>query len=130
MSFFGTDNRPLNSTQQGLVSNPTTGTLLAEVDFNDTMAHINPSTQVTMPVQVQWMIGNQTTQVVFLCDHALSTGLGATGIITQRVLPMSSAQSAQFQSFHDVRQGDRFRIRIETSVTGSVSGSISALVVF
>lgn len=130
MSFFGTGNRSVNSTGVivstggGYITNPTTATLLAEVDCNDTMAHVNVASE---PWQVSWIVGTQTTLATFRLEQALSTGLlmsSAGRDLT--VVMVSSGQSAQFVTKHNVLPGDRFRIRVESSFTGGAAGKIVA----
>lgn len=131
MSGFGTGNHPIVSTQLGTVSNPTTQTLIAEIDFNSTLGYVDArSTEVKHPYQVTWILGNPTTAVIFLLDHALSTGTGSTALISQTAVPMSSGQSAQFQTYHSIGQTDRLRVRIQTSVTTALAGKIIALPLF
>lgn len=129
MSFFGTGNRTINSTgvivsTGGLsISNPTTGTLLAEIDCNDTMAHVKSGGE---PWQVTWIPGVQTTLATFLLEHVLSTGLGSTAFRDRIMVMVSSGQSAQFITKHNVEPGDRFRVRIDSSFTGVASAKIIA----
>lgn len=125
MSFFGWGNRGIESTTVGLQANPSTTTLLAEVDVNGTNASAAAGGQTW---GVMWQLGNLTTVVTFLCDHALSTGTASTDIVNQMVVPMSSANSAQFYTKHTVESSHatRFRVRIASSVTGSVSAKIIA----
>jgi len=123
MSFFGTGNRSINSTTLGVVSNPTTATLVAEIDLNDTMAHVHVNGE---PYQVTWVVGVQTTAAIFQLEQALSTGPGSTAIRDQTVVMVSSGQSAQFVTKHTAQPGDRFRIRVNSSFTGGVAGKIIA----
>lgn len=113
MSFFGTGNQSINSTQLGVVATPTTATLLAEVDLNDTMGHVRAGGE---PYGVTWIVGTQTTLATFLLDHALSTGIGSTALREQTVVEVSSGQSGQFFTKHNVQPGDRFRVRVESTV--------------
>lgn len=123
MSFFGAGNQTINSTTIGLTANPTTAALLAEVDLNSTQfAPLSGGQRF----QVTWIVTAQTTNAVFLCDHALSTGLGATGIITQIPAALSSGNVAQLMTKHNINAGERFRIRVASTFTGSVAGTIIA----
>lgn len=114
MSFFGIGNRTINSTQMGVISTPDTATLLAEVDLNDTMAHVRDGGE---PYGVTWIVGsNGSTRTTFLLDQALSTGVGTTAIRDQTVAVVSSASGAQFYTKHNVFPGDRFRVRVASTV--------------
>lgn len=123
MSFFGWGNAGIESTDIGLQSNVTTSALLAEVDLNGSNATVKRGGAI---YGVTWIVGNQTTAVTFLLDHASSTDVSTSGIRNQTVIPMSSANSAQFYTKHNVVPGDRFRIRVASSVTGTLSGKIIA----
>lgn len=127
--FWAPGNRAVGSTQMGVVSNPTTATLLAEIDFNGTMAGCLSGGQ---SFQATWILGAQTTLAVFLCEHTLSTGLdmstAAASTLTgcQFVVMGSSGQSAQFVTRHKVNPGDRFRVRVNSSFTGGAACYIQA----
>lgn len=123
MSWFGVGNRSVNSASTGLVSNPSTATLIQEIDLNGTNGFCVSGGG---PWQVNWYPGVQTTLAVFRLEHCLSTGLGDTAIRDLTVVQISSGQSAQFVTKHNVEPGDRFRIRIASSITGNVSGKIIA----
>ena len=122
MSFFATGNRTINSTGVGdVTSNPTTGTLIAEIDCNDTLAHVRSGGE---PWQAVWIVGTQTTLATFRLEQTLSTGLGSSAIRDLTLVMVSSGQSAQFVTKHSVEPGDRFRIRVNSSFTGAVAGKI------
>lgn len=129
MSFWGPFDASIQSTQMGVVSNPTTATLIAEVDFNDTMATAKAGGQ---PYQVGWIVGVQTTLATFLLEHSASTGLDmstaaqSTRTGAQTVVMVSSGQSAQFVTKHTIFPGNRLRIRVNSSFTGGVAGTIFA----
>lgn len=123
MSFFGWGNRSYNSPSTGAISNPSTATLIAEVDLNSTMGMVKSG---GAPFQVSWIVGAGTTLATFYFEQALSTGLGDTAIRDHTAVLVSSGQSAQFVTKHNVEPGDRFRIRVGSSLTGSVVGKIIA----
>lgn len=136
MSFFAWGPNSIYSAPStgGPVTNPTTATLLAEIDFN--------SSQVSVPAGgktygVTWIVGVPATVATFLLDHALSTGVGSTGIRRQIVAPVSSNQTIQLFTKHHIDppstansnvqgQGDRLRVRIGSSFTGSAHATIIA----
>ena len=131
MSFFGWGPNSVESSQLGLVTNPTTATLLAEVDLNSSMVHVKAGGQT---FGVTWILSVPTTVATFLCDHALSTGVASTGIRNQIAAPLSSNQTIQLFTKHHVQstqqttaaagQGDRFRVRLASSFTGSAGAKI------
>jgi hypothetical protein len=123
MSFFGTGNRTVNSTGLGdVTSNPTTGTLIAEIDCNSTQATIRRGGE---PWQVTWIVGAQTTLATFRLEQTLSTGLDMSTAGRDLTLVMvSSGQSAQYITKHNVEPGDRFRVRVNSSFQGAVVAKI------
>ena len=123
MSFFGTGNRTINSTgMTGSTAAMTTATLLAEIDCNDTMAHIRAGGE---PWQVTWIVGSGTTGIMFLLEQTLSTGPDmSTAGRDQIPVFVSSGVSAQYVTKHNVLPGDRFHVRVESSVTGRGSAKI------
>lgn len=121
MSFFGWANRGIESTTLGVQVTLSTLTLLAEVDLNGTNASIRSGGEIW---GVTWIVGAPTTGATFLLDHASSTGTGTTGIVNQTVVSVSSGQSAQFYTKHNVNaptsaQGERFRVRVASSVVSA-----------
>ena len=123
MSFFGWGNRSINSPSTGLVANPTTATLIAELDVNGTNGSVRSGGE---PYQVSWILGVATTLATFRCEQCLSTGLGDTAIRDLSVMLVSSGQSAQFITKHNAEAGDRFRVRVASSLTGNVAAKIIA----
>lgn len=116
MSFFGWGNRGIESTTKGVQVTLSTTTLLAEVDLNGSNASIHSGGEAW---GVTWIVGTPTTLATFLLDHALSTGTGTTGVRNQTVVQVSSGQSAQYFTKHNVEPGDRFRVRLESSIVSA-----------
>ena len=124
MSFYGFGNKTINSTTLGVTSNPTTSGMLAEIDFNSSMATVKAG---GAPVQVTWIVGAQTTLATFALEQVFSTGLDiSTAGRDQIIVMVSSGQSAQFVTSHNVEPGDRFRVRAQSSFTGGGSAKIIA----
>lgn len=120
MSFFANGPNSIESTARGVQATLSTATLLAEVDINGTNAFAPSSPQAW---GVSWIVGAQATGATFLLDHAISTGVAATGILNQTVVSVSSQSAGQFFTKHVLNstdvvapQGHRFRIRLQTSV--------------
>ena len=116
MSFFETGNRGIESTTIGVQVTLSTTTLLAEVDLNGTNASVIAGGSVW---GVTWIVGTPSTGAIFLLDHALSTGTDSTGLRNQTVVEVSSGQSGQFFTKHNVTAGDRFRVRVASSIVSA-----------
>ena len=125
MSFFGFGNRTIVSTgQTGSTAAMTTATLLAEIDINSSMATARAGGE---PWLVNWIVGAGTTQVIYLLEHTLSTGLDMSTAGREQIpVFLSSGQTAQYVSKHQVFPGDRFRVRVESTVTGRGAATIFA----
>ena len=124
MSFFGWGTKSINSTTLGVTTNPPTSGLLAEIAFNSSMATARAG---GIPMQVSWIVGTQTTLATFQLEQALSTGLDmSTAGRDQTIVMVSSGQSAQFVTKHTVEVGDRFRVRLNSSITGGAAAKIIA----
>ncbi len=122
MSFFATGNRAIESTTIGVQVTLSTASLLAEVDVNGTNASLYPGGQAW---GVSWIVGAPTTGATFLLDHALSTGVASTAIVNQTVVSLSSGQTGQYFTKHNLEtsqaglQGHRFRVRVASSVVSA-----------
>jgi hypothetical protein len=116
VSFFGWGPNSIESTTIGVQVTVSTQTLLAEVDLNGTNATVKAGGQCW---GVTWIVGTPATLATFLLDHALSTGTASTGIRNQTVVEVSSGQSAQFFTKHQALPGDRFRVRLASSIVSA-----------
>ena len=106
-------NPPIQSTQVAS-SDPSTATLVAEV-----------TGLIDRVYEVRWCVG-ASTGALFRLEHALSSGLGSTGIRDQTMVFTASNQSAEYVFAYKGEVGDRFRVLVNSSFTGSVAGKISA----
>ena len=122
MSFFGWGNRAVESTTIGVQATLSTQSLLAEVDLNGTNATIKAGGEAW---GVTWIVATQTTQATFLFDHASSTLTTTGGLRNQTVVTLSSRNSGQFYTKHNVEPGDRLRVRTESSVTTAAAKIIA-----
>lgn len=113
MSWFGWGPNSIESTTIGVQASLSTASLLAEVDLNGTNASVLAGGQVW---GVTWIVGTPTTLATFLLDHANSTVTTTGGIRNQTVVEVSSGQSAQFFTKHMAFPGDRFRVRLASSI--------------
>lgn len=106
-------NPPLQSTQAAS-SDPSTSTLIAEIQGLKDAYY-----------EVRWAVG-ASTGALFRLEHALSSGLGSTGIRDQTMVFTGSNQTSEFIFGYKAETDDRFRVLVNSSFTGSVAGKISA----
>ena len=116
---------PINSTggssADGLETNPSTATLIAEVD----------STQLAQVAlggslyQVTYIIG-ASTNVTWMLEQALSTGLGSTAVRDRTYIQTPTGQSGQYILTYKLERGDRIRCRLQSAITGFATAKISA----
>ena len=116
MSWFGWGPNSIESTDIGVKTTLSTQSLLAEVDLNGTNASVRAGGQTW---GVTWIVGTPTTLATFLLDHATSTATSTSGIRNQTVVEVSSGQSAQFFTKHRASHGDRFRVRLQSSIVSA-----------
>jgi hypothetical protein len=114
MAWRDWGNPPVVSTQVGVVSNPDTATLVAEVTGLQNRLY-----------EVRWAIG-ASTGGVWRLELASSTGLGSTAIRDQVIVFTGSNQTSEFIFAYKAEVNDRFRIVPLSSMTASAYGKISA----
>lgn len=125
MSFFDWGNNSISSTTAQPLNNPTTGTLIAEIDSSQLgTAVFNGGFQQN--ARVSWIVGVASTVGVWQLEHVLSTGLGSTAIIDQVMIGSATAQSAEFITTHRLATNSRLRARLFSSVSGNAFGFIQA----
>lgn len=129
MAWFGWGNPSVITVSTGViapVSNPTTSAMLAELDFNGTNATVKAGGQW---YGVTWIVGCGTTLATMNLEHVASTSLDLTNSAVLRgcvTVQVSSGQSAQFFTKHQIVPGDRLRARVQTAFTGTANAYISA----
>ncbi len=106
-------NVPLKSTA-GIQTNPSTATIVAEI-----------SSLAEGLYETRWAVGASTGAIVLL-EHCLSTGLGSTAIRDQTAVYTVSNGSGEYVFAYSAQTGDRFRVRTNSSFTGSIAAKISA----
>lgn len=118
----GLGNKAINSTGAGLVTNPSTATLIAELDSTQ-LGTQNFRVGQNRSFRVSWILGGDTN-VTWQCETATDTGLGS-GV---EIVPIktASAQSGQFVTTHELTKDMRIRARLFSSLTGSVTAFLSA----
>ena len=123
-------NRRIYSTQ-GTATNPSTTTLIAEIDSTKLGTNNFSTRSKQRHYMVTWMIGGSTRMTARL-EHALSTGTGSTGVRDGDVTNVwvSTAGTVQYQYPVALQGssngGDRLRIRVSSGVTGLVDAKIFA----
>ena len=123
MASFDVGSVPVFSTGTGVSANPTTATLLAEIDSTQFQTH---SPNRTLPYQVTWFIA-ATTLAQLTLEHCLSTGLGSTALRCEIPALVTVNQTGQYITKHAIQPGDRLRVRVEGSTfTGTACVWISA----
>mgnify|MGYP001595243287 CR=1 FL=1 len=124
MAFFDWGNKPISSTQAP-ASNPTTATLLAELDSTQLGPMMNGSVSTAAGAhnalgRVTAILGGSTV-ADWRIERTLSTGLGSTAI--QETVPLftPSGQSGQYVFVREFQPGDRLRARVASSLTANVN---------
>ena len=114
-------NTPINSTSAP-ASNPTTSTLIAELDSTQ-LGTQNFVTGQSRLFLVTWILGADTN-ATWQCETATSTALNA-GI--DAIYPKTpTAQSGQYVTTHVLGPNYRIRARVNSTFTASASAYISA----
>ena len=122
MGWFDFGNPPIHSTTVQPVANPTTATLVQELDSTQ-LRTVNFSAQQTGLFRVNWICGGDTN-ATWQLEQANSTALSAsTNVITVRT---PTNQSAQYVAAYVLAKDDRLRIRLQTSLTANVMAYMQA----
>ena len=132
MSFYVPGVSAVNSTA-GTATNPTTATIIAQVTSTGpaTNGGLNSSLVAMTQVAAYFWLGTSTQATEWWIEHALSTGLGSTGLRGngfqgRTVVITASGQTSQFVKRFDLQKGDFIRVRIATGFTGTANGAIQA----
>ena len=125
MSWFDWGDKPITSGLSTAVSNPSTSTLIDEVD--STLLHAGlyggASTNLQRTCQVTWILG-ASTNAVWRCEQCLSTGLASTAIRDTVFIQTPTAQSGQYVWHMNLTAGDRLRARVNSTFTGVATAAI------
>ena len=125
MSFREAGNIPINSTggtnADGIETNPTTATMVAELDSTQ-LGTVFRGGQCWL---VTWIVG-ASTNAIWMCEQASDTALGSTSIIDRTYIQTPSGQSGQYQMMYRLTSGQRLRCRVTTAFTGFATAKISA----
>lgn len=114
MSFREWGNPPIYSTTASNGTDPSTATLCAQREGLGNFTY-----------EVRFGIG-ASTSASWRIEHALSTGLGSTGIRQQIVVFTGSNQTSEFIYTFRAEEGDRFRVIPFSSFTGTYGCVIQA----
>lgn len=116
-------NVPINSSAgtnaDGIETNPSTATLIAEIDSTQLNQVLNSGSCY----QVTWILG-ASTNVIWQVEQAASTSLGTYRDRTYIQTP--AGQSGQYILMYKLEKGDRLRARLQAGITGVATAKISA----
>lgn len=114
---------PINSTAgttaDGIEVNPSTSTLIAEIDSTA----LNGVLAGGSVYQVSWLVG-ASTNAIWQLEQCASTSLAT---YRDRTYVQTSAnQSGMFILCYKLEKGDRLRARLQTAITGVATAKVSA----
>ena len=121
MAYFESGNVPIRSTGAGIGSDPSTGTILAEIDSTQ-LGSILPSGQA---FQITAIVG-ASTNAQWRIEQCLSTGLGSTAIRDVVTILTPTAMCGQYMWKWSLEPGDRIRARVNSSFTAATSVKLFA----
>lgn len=116
-------NQPIWSTGVGRASNPSTTTLVAEIDSTQLQTITGSSIAGagrSVVCRVTAIVG-ASTLADWTVEQALSTGLGSTAVRQLVPILTPSGQSGQYVFGAVVEPGDRIRARLNSSFTGNAN---------
>lgn len=119
-------NPPINSTNAPSAGGASTTALVAELDSTVLGTKDLVADQKQL-VSVNWIVSSDTV-VTLSYGTALSTGMGSTGWVHRVFVNLPGNQSAQFVTRHELFTNYRLRANIVSSVAGTASAFISAVV--
>ncbi len=126
MAWRDWGNQPIQSTGSNPVANPSTSTLIAEIDSTQLgTASFAPSQHKNL--QVTWLVGADTN-ATWQLEVAGSTSLtaGPSTSVDMLWVKTPSGQSGQYVTTHKVGPKARVRARVNSTFTGSAVASIIA----
>ena len=122
MAWHMWGNKPITSTQ-GIASNPSTATLVAELDSTqlNTASYVGSQNGL---FQVSWLLGCDTSATWQLetCGSTASTaGIDVLFVKTP------TGQTGQFVTQHQLGKDYRIRARVQSTFTASAAATIQAI---
>jgi len=126
MSWRDWGNQPIWSTGSGLVSNPSTNTLIAEIDSTQ-LGTVGFAANQHKVIEVTWLVGADTS-ATWQLEVANSTTLtaGPSTSVDMVWVKTPTGQSGQYVTRHKVGPNARARARVNSTFTGSATASIQA----
>lgn len=112
---------PINSTTPQPASNPSTSTLIAEVDSTQ-LGTQNFAAGQSRPALVTWILGSDTN-ATWQCEVANSTALASP--IDAIYLRTPAGASGQFVTTHNIPKDGRVRARLNSTFTGGATAFIA-----
>ena len=122
MGFFDVGSVPVFSTGAGTATNPSTTTLIAELDSTQLNSF---SGTKAWPGQVTWIVGASTLATLVL-EQATSTTIDSTTPRDAIQIQVPVNQSGQYMTKHRIEVGDRLRVRALSTFTGTAVAKIYA----
>lgn len=121
MAYFESGNVPIMSTGAGYGSDPSTATLLAEIDSTQLGTILSGG----QAFQVTAILG-ASTNAQWLVEQCLSTGMGSTAVRASVTLITPTNMSGQYTWKWKLEPGDRLRARVNSSFTATTSAKLLA----
>jgi hypothetical protein len=126
VAYYDFGNPAINSTGAAFVTDPSTATLVAEIDSTQ-LGTKDFATGQTAHYRVTSILGsNASTNAAWLVEHAISTVLGSTAILDQVGVFSPAGQSAQYVWHWELQKNSRLRCRLNSSLAGLVSANLQA----
>ena len=119
-------NPPINSTNAPSAGGASTTALVAELD-STVLGTKDLVTNQKKLVSVNWIVSSDTV-VTLSYGSCLSTGMGSTGWVDRVFVDLPGHQAGQFVTRHELFTNYRLRANLVSSVAGTASVSISAVV--
>lgn len=121
MAWRDWGNRAVWSTTAQPATNPSTATLIAEVDSTQLGTQDFAAGQSRLAL-VTWLLGSDTN-ATWMCEVVASTALNSTG--ESLLLKTAAGQTAQYVTTHTLNRNSRVRARVYSTFTGDALASIS-----
>lgn len=135
MAFFDWGDKPITSYDafssgagSAVVSNPTTTTILAEIDSTKLHAGLYGGSDTTLhrTFQITCKVGASSAGN-FQLEAANSTTLGSTSVRQREIIFSPVGQTAQYTDHWVLQSGDRLRVLVNSTFTGNCFASITAI---
>lgn len=126
MAWYDWGNQTILSTGAGLVSNPSTSTLIAEIDSTQ-LGTANFVANQHRVLAVTWLPGADTSATWQLeVAHSTALTAGPSTSVDMLWVKTPSGQTGQYMTRHRIGKDGRVRMRVNSTFTGNATGSIVA----